>query len=163
PVWCRCPTPGTSCTSRSLISSPTSCSTSYRDGDDAPAPQRCHARSAPPRRRRRPPVRTAPPAAARPRRALARGPPRLGRPMAGGTGPTSPTILTVADESGRPPDPWALAELSRDVRPPDYATSFARQALQLSGVSWPFAVCATLRPPWLAAVASEPGVLEVGL
>ena len=49
------------------------------------------------------------------------------------------------------------------VRPPDYATSFARQALQHSGVSWPFAVCAKLRPPWLEAVASEPGVLDVGL
>jgi hypothetical protein len=35
--------------------------------------------------------------------------------------------------------------------------------LQLSGVSWPFAVCARWRPPWLEAVASEPGVLDVGL
>ena len=81
----------------------------------------------------------------------------------GGVGPTSPAILTVDDDSGAAPDPWALAELSRDVRPPDYATSFARQALQHSGVSWPFAVCAKLRPPWLEAVASEPGVLDVGL
>ena len=32
------------------------------------------------------------------------------------------------------PDPWALVELARDVRPPDYATSFARQATQLSGL-----------------------------
>jgi pimeloyl-ACP methyl ester carboxylesterase len=80
----------------------------------------------------------------------------------GGIGPTSPNIVTVIDEPG-PPDPWALADLSRDVRPPDYADSFARAALQLSGVSWPFAVCARWRPPWLEAVASEPGVLDVGL
>jgi hypothetical protein len=71
--------------------------------------------------------------------------------------------LTVDDEDGHRPDPWALAELSRDVRPPDYATTFARAALQLSGVAWPFAVCARWRPPWLEAVAAEPGVLDVGL
>ncbi len=47
--------------------------------------------------------------------------------------------------------------------PADYATAFARQALQLSGLSWPFAVCAKLRPPWLEAVAREPGVLDVSL
>jgi pimeloyl-ACP methyl ester carboxylesterase len=81
----------------------------------------------------------------------------------GGEGPTSNVIFTV-DESGPvPPDPWALIELSRDVRPADYATSFARQALQLSGVSWPFAVCSRWRPPWLDAVAGEPGVLDVGI
>jgi pimeloyl-ACP methyl ester carboxylesterase len=81
----------------------------------------------------------------------------------GGDGPTSTVIFTIDDAAPVPPDPWALIELSRDVRPPDYATSFARQALQLSGVSWPFAVCAKWRPPWLEAVAGEPGVLDVGL
>jgi pimeloyl-ACP methyl ester carboxylesterase len=81
----------------------------------------------------------------------------------GGVGPTSATVLTVDNEDGHTPDPWALAELSRDVRPPDYATSFARAALQLSGVAWPFAVCARWRPPWLEAVAAEPGVLDVSL
>jgi pimeloyl-ACP methyl ester carboxylesterase len=81
----------------------------------------------------------------------------------GGVGPTSATVLTVDDEDGHTPDPWALAELSRDVRPPDYATSFARAALQLSGLAWPFAVCARWRPPWLEAVAAEPGVLDVSL
>ena len=48
--------------------------------------------------------------------------------------------------SDGPPDPWALIELARDVRPADYATSFARQATQLSGLSWPVAVCARWRP-----------------
>jgi pimeloyl-ACP methyl ester carboxylesterase len=80
----------------------------------------------------------------------------------GGTLPGSAAIL-VAEGDGSPPDPWALAELSRDVRPPDYATSFARQALQFSAASWPFAVTARWRPPWLEAVATEPGVIDVGL
>jgi pimeloyl-ACP methyl ester carboxylesterase len=81
----------------------------------------------------------------------------------GGIGPTSPTVITIGHHGDATPDPWALAELARDVRPPDYAASFARAALQLSGVAWPFAVCARWRPPWLDAVAAEPGVLDVGL
>ena len=81
----------------------------------------------------------------------------------GGVGPTSATVLTVENEDGHTPDPWALAELSRDVRPPDYATTFARAALQLSGVAWPFAVCARWRAPWLEAVAAEPGVAHTSI
>jgi pimeloyl-ACP methyl ester carboxylesterase len=81
----------------------------------------------------------------------------------GGVGPTSATVLTVDHEDGHTPDPWALAELTRDVRPPDYATSFARAALQLSGLAWPLAVCARWRAPWLEAVAAEPGVLDMDL
>ena len=57
-----------------------------------------------------------------------------------------------------PPDPFAVAELSRDVRPPDYASSFARQAAQLSGLERPITVCAVGRPDWLRAVIEEPGV-----
>jgi pimeloyl-ACP methyl ester carboxylesterase len=81
----------------------------------------------------------------------------------GGVGPSSSALLSIDPDAPAPPDPWALAEMARDVRPPDYATSFARQALQFSGVSWPFAVCAQWRPPWLEAVAAEPGVLDVDL
>jgi pimeloyl-ACP methyl ester carboxylesterase len=80
----------------------------------------------------------------------------------GGVGPMSATILSGLDQPG-PPDPWAMVELTRDVRPPDYAANFVRAALQLSGLSWPFAVCARWRPPWLEAVAAEQGVLEVWL
>jgi pimeloyl-ACP methyl ester carboxylesterase len=82
----------------------------------------------------------------------------------GGVGPTSSAVLTIDDTHARPleaPDPWALLELSRDVRPPDYATAFARQATQLSSFGYPFAVCARWRPPWLEAVANEPGVLDM--
>jgi pimeloyl-ACP methyl ester carboxylesterase len=78
----------------------------------------------------------------------------------GGVGPTSSTVITIDGTGSGAPDPWALLELSRDVRPPDYATGFARQATQLSGLDNPIAVCARWRPPWLEAVASEPGAIE---
>lgn len=52
--------------------------------------------------------------------------------------------------------PYALLELSNDLRPPDYATTFARRAATLSGLD--MAVAAVVRPSWLAAVAQEPGV-----
>lgn len=78
----------------------------------------------------------------------------------GGSGSSTPHISRV-DVSGPPtPDPFALAELSRDLRPRDYAASFARQASQLSGLSQPITVCAVERPPWLAAVVEEIGVEE---
>jgi pimeloyl-ACP methyl ester carboxylesterase len=82
--------------------------------------------------------------------------------LAGGTtGPPSPTVVTVpAAEEGTAPDPWALAELTRDVRPRDYAVTFARSAVQQSGLETPIVVTARYRPPWLQAVAAEPGVVE---
>ena len=57
------------------------------------------------------------------------------------------------------PDPYALVELARDVRPPGYAVSFAGFALR-SGLERPLAVCARERPPWLEAVAAAPGAWE---
>jgi hypothetical protein len=45
------------------------------------------------------------------------------------------------------------------VRPGDYATTYARQALQFSRLDAPIAVAAVVRPPWLEAVAAEPGVV----
>ena len=78
----------------------------------------------------------------------------------GGTGPASTMLVGVGDGAVVPPDPFALAELSRDVRPPDYAATFARQALTLSELPSPVTVSARWQPPWLEAVVSEPGVLE---
>jgi pimeloyl-ACP methyl ester carboxylesterase len=77
----------------------------------------------------------------------------------GGPRPTTPAIAWPAERprSGAP-DPFALVELARDIRPPDYATSFVRQANQLSGLERPLSVCAVERPDWLAAVVAEPGV-----
>lgn len=78
----------------------------------------------------------------------------------GGSGATSATIPAIDPSAPSPPDPWALVELARDPRPPDYATSFVRQAAHLSGLDTPISVCALARPDWLEAVAQEPGVQE---
>lgn len=78
-----------------------------------------------------------------------------------GAGPT-PTSLDLSRpaQTGRTPDPVALVELARDVRPPDYARTFAWQASALSGLETAIAVGAVNRPPWLAEVAAQPGVVE---
>ncbi len=76
----------------------------------------------------------------------------------GGITPTSPFVAYVDPASAVPPDPWALAELTRDPRPPDYATAFVRQATHFSGLAEPITVCAIGRPAWLDAVVQEPGV-----
>ena len=81
----------------------------------------------------------------------------------GGPGPSSPRILAIDAREPVRPDPWALAELSLDVRPPDYASSFARQATHLSGLDNPVAVTAVIRPPWMEAILTEPGVVELSL
>lgn len=79
----------------------------------------------------------------------------------GGTLPGSPVPVAPAGTVGSPPDPFAAVELGRDVRPPDYATTYARAALQFSGLDNPIAVSAVVRPDWLAAVVDEPGVVAV--
>jgi pimeloyl-ACP methyl ester carboxylesterase len=81
----------------------------------------------------------------------------------GGVGPNSTAVITAPLARPTAPDPWALFELSRDVRPPDYATMFVRMAAERSGLREPIAVCARVRPPWLAAVADEMGVRECTL
>jgi pimeloyl-ACP methyl ester carboxylesterase len=78
--------------------------------------------------------------------------------LGGGTEPTTPFVLGAPLVSDGGPDPYALYELSHDVRPTDYATAYARQAATLSGLDTAVAVVAVVRPPWLAAVAAEPGV-----
>lgn len=76
----------------------------------------------------------------------------------GGPAPQSPAIVIPATRPGTP-DVFALAELARDVRPGDYASTYARQALQFSGLDTPISIAAVVRPPWLEAVAAEPGVV----
>jgi pimeloyl-ACP methyl ester carboxylesterase len=73
----------------------------------------------------------------------------------GGATYNSPYIPYVDPQQSAPPDPYALIELATDVRPQDYASGFARQAAQFSGLSQPIMICARERPPWLAAVMSE--------
>lgn len=80
----------------------------------------------------------------------------------GGPGPTSP-MLYRPEQDGSTPDPVALVELATDVRPPDYARTFAWQASALSGMDTAIAIAAVNRPPWLAEVAAQPGVVEADL
>jgi pimeloyl-ACP methyl ester carboxylesterase len=89
---------------------------------------------------------------------LADGPGLTGGP----TGPTSASIimpmLAAPSAAASSPDPWALAELTHDLRPPDYALSYATKAMEGSGLSDPIVVSAISRPPWLTAVLNQPGV-----
>ena len=80
----------------------------------------------------------------------------------GGPWPVSPFITTsvAPPPPGGTPDPWAVLELTRDVRPPDYASTFARQAATRSGLDVAIAVAGVNRVPWLEAVVAEPGVVE---
>jgi pimeloyl-ACP methyl ester carboxylesterase len=76
----------------------------------------------------------------------------------GATGPTSGSFVLLP-QSTTTPDGYALFELSRDLRPPDYAAHFVRLAVEESGLDEPIAVGAITRPPWLAAVVDEVGVI----
>jgi pimeloyl-ACP methyl ester carboxylesterase len=78
----------------------------------------------------------------------------------GASVPTTQSVVRLQPGAGAP-DPYALFELARDPRPPDYATAFARFAIQGSTLDQPIAVTARFRPAWLAAVADEPGVATV--
>lgn len=80
----------------------------------------------------------------------------------GAVGPTSQSFFSLPARPG-PPDPYALVELSRDLRPPDYATLFVRLAVEGSGLEDPISVAAVVRPPWLEAVVREVGVVEAEL
>jgi pimeloyl-ACP methyl ester carboxylesterase len=83
--------------------------------------------------------------------------------LAGGpTGPTSQSFFSLPP-SDATPDPYALVELGRDLRPPDYVTLFVRLALAGSELEEPIAVSSVFRPEWLEAVAREHGVLDVPL
>ncbi len=83
--------------------------------------------------------------------------------LAGGpTGPTSQSFFSLPS-STTTPDPYALVELGRDLRPPDYAALFVRLALAGSTLEEPIAVSSVFRPEWLEAVVKEHGVLDIPL
>ncbi len=81
--------------------------------------------------------------------------------VGGGIRPASPHVAPIDTPRIVPPDPFALAELSRDVRPPDYAVEFVRMAVSGSDLDQPIAVSAVVRPEWLAAVVDQFGVVEL--
>src|SRR4051812_5714238 len=81
--------------------------------------------------------------------------------LGGGTGP-GPSVVAAVDTSGpAPPDPFALAELSRDIRPPDYATTFVRLATQSSRLEHPISVASVNRPDWIEAEVRETRALSL--
>ena len=83
--------------------------------------------------------------------------------LAGGpTGPTSQSFFSLPP-SAASPDSYALVELGRDLRPPDYATLFVRLALAGSELDEPIAVASVFRPDWLDAVVKELGVVDLSL
>ncbi len=83
--------------------------------------------------------------------------------LAGGpTGPTSQSFFSLPT-SDITPDPYALVELGRDLRPPDYATLFVRLALAGSDLDEPITVASVFRPEWLDAVSKEHGVSQMSL
>jgi len=83
--------------------------------------------------------------------------------LAGGpTGPTSQSFFSLAT-NGSTPDPYALVELGRDLRPPDYATLFVRLSLAASELEEPIAVTCVFRPDWVEAVVREHGVLDASV
>lgn len=82
----------------------------------------------------------------------------------GGVQPGTPTLVFPAplfantDDSPHVPDPFALVELARDVRPPDYAQSLLLLASDVSPLNRLVYVSAIARPEWLDAIVSQPGV-----
>jgi len=81
----------------------------------------------------------------------------------GGEEPTPPRRPQRVEDTPDAPDPYALLELSRDVRPPEYALRFAGLAVRASGLERPVLVCARERPPWLAAVVADVPGAEASL
>lgn len=80
----------------------------------------------------------------------------------GGPSPHSPVSLrpSAGSRLDVTPDPYALIELSRDIRPADYAMSYLHQALQFSSLDIPISVVGVVRPPWLTAVVDGEGIVQ---
>jgi len=83
----------------------------------------------------------------------------------GGSEPVGPKRIVGVDPSpvaADPfaPDPFALQELERDFRPPDYVLTFAAHARAHHVDADPISVCATARPEWLVALLGAPGVVR---
>lgn len=77
---------------------------------------------------------------------------------------SSTEIISAGDRVGQIPDPWAMIELSRDARPPNYAVTFVRLAVSASHIDEPIAVTTRVNPPWIEAIRAEPGVMtEISL
>jgi pimeloyl-ACP methyl ester carboxylesterase len=78
--------------------------------------------------------------------------------LAGGGDHPGPLVVRGVPERDSPPDPFALVELAADLRPAQYAATFAAIAGTLSGLDPGIAVAAKARPDWLSAVLAQPRV-----
>ena len=80
----------------------------------------------------------------------------------GGGRPTSPRLLHVPSShlDGSTPDPWALAELTSDIRPPSYAVDHVRQIQMMSELDIAVCVASLGRPEWLTAILESPVAVE---
>ena len=81
----------------------------------------------------------------------------------GGSEPTSAMWVDPGPYDGEAPDKMALLELSQDLRPPDYASSFVHLLMAHSEMKVPLVVAANNTPAWVRAVANEPGVMSESL
>jgi pimeloyl-ACP methyl ester carboxylesterase len=81
----------------------------------------------------------------------------------GGPSATSPLIVQPPGPSPGSPDPMALIELTRDLRPREYAQACVSRAGARSAVDPPIVVSAVARPPWLSAVVEHPAVRSMRL
>lgn len=72
----------------------------------------------------------------------------------GGTNAKNPYIPVVDTAQPAPPDPFAIADLATDARPPTYASHYAMLAVQRSELERPIAVCTCERPDWLTLTMS---------
>jgi pimeloyl-ACP methyl ester carboxylesterase len=81
----------------------------------------------------------------------------------GGVRPGSASVPNPRLARDNGPDPYAVMELARDIRPPDYATNFVRFAFDQSLAAEPIVVAALVRPEWLEAVVDQQGVLTATL
>ncbi|HEY0846271.1 MAG TPA: alpha/beta hydrolase [Noviherbaspirillum sp.] len=72
----------------------------------------------------------------------------------GGTSAKNPYIPVVDTTQIAPPDPYAIADLATDARPPTYAGNYAMLAVQRSDLEHPITVCTCEQPDWLTAAMS---------
>jgi len=83
--------------------------------------------------------------------------------LTGGTYESSVPQAARLVNLGQSPDPYALHELSRDVRAPEYALDFVKLSTDRSDLAEPINVSAKYQPAWLQAVAAAPGVAALPL
>lgn len=76
----------------------------------------------------------------------------------GGIQPGSPSVAFPPPWSQGPPDPFALIELTRDMRPPDYAQNLLHLASENSKLDTVVYVTAVARPEWVEGIVNQPAV-----